>query len=549
MDQTSEAVPYRHDVDAFDVQASLRRLREAVSGHLVLIAASALVSLGLALVYVKVFPPIYRAEVVISGEANDDKSRDSYYALWNIFRKGDLKNEPELMTSRGVVREVVEKLDLKFDDVYHPVLTQIGYLWTQSWLGRTYRKAKEWIWAPDPSEYKPTEAEIDRARTIEAFREGVTLTPVGSSTIGLLSVKAPSYRAAEFANKLIDVYLVQRREVGSTEAETSYLSLKAELEKAAKELTEAEREKVAFDKANGLTVEFERDKVLLGKWGELRGAIYDLEATIAAGEAGLAVIRGQLRDEPREIINTRTIQASRVRGLMQTREFELNASVQTLQERYRPDSPEVVEAKRLLEETRAMLAKEPELTELGQSKVINPSWQALKQQEQALVAQLESNKATLAQRRAAYGQLSQRMDALPAIFANAHVVARKREAAEVRYKMLNERFMMADVSRATAMSAPSSLRVVDYAAPPMKKSWPDLKILLPAALLVGLLFGVGIAVLAEMFSARATRDRLATFRDMPIYAVVGRSPAPAEGAPPEPDKTSGTALGRLRRTA
>lgn len=550
MDPSNEAIAYRHEADAFDVRASARRLGLAIRNHIPLIAASCAVSLLLVLTYVKVFPPIYTAEVIVSGEANDDNARNNYYALWNIFRKGDLKSEPELMTSRSVAQAVVEALDLKFDDVYHPVLTHIGYLWTESWLGKGYRRAKEWLWPPDPSEYKPTDAEIDRARTIEAFRAGMELRPIGSSTVGRFIVRAPTYRAADYANKAIAIYLEQRRAVGSAEAETAYLSLKAELDRAAGELAEAEREKIAFDRANGLTVEFERDKVLLGKWGELRGTIYDLEATIAAGEAGLAVIREQLRNEPREIISSRTIQESRVRGLMLTREFELNANVQALRERFRPDSPEVQEAERLLQETRTALAAEPERIELGQNKVLNPSWQSLKQQEQNLVAQLESNRATLAKRRTAFDKLTARMDSLPAIFAKAHAVGRKREAAEGRYKMLNERFMMADVSRATALSAPASLRVVDFASPPMKKSWPDLKILLPAALLVGLLFGVGLAVTAEMFSARVTRDRLSAQRDMPIYAVVGRPAATASGGEtPAPEAGARvTALGRLRKS-
>lgn len=537
--------------DSFDVQASLRRLRQTVLGHIPMIVVTVIVTLALVLLYVRLFPPIYSAEVLIAGEAQEDSSRTNYYAAWDVFRKGDIKSEPTLMTSRTVAQRVVEELDLKFDDVHHSVLTHLAYLWTESWVGRQYRSLKEWVFPPDPSEYKATAAEIDRARTIEAYRLSMVLQPVGTSNIGRLIVRAPSHRAAEFANKTIEVYLLQRRQVSSEEAETAYQSLKAELERVSVALAEAENEKLDFDRRNGLSVEFERDKVLLSKWGEMRTTIADLEAQISSAVASLAVIERNLANEPVEVVSGRTLQESRVRSLMQQREFELNTTLQGMAERYRPDAPELMETQRLLAEARAALAREPERSELAQTKVLNPAHQTLRAQQQQLNATLASNRAMLSLRRNDFAALSARLDSLPQLFREAQGIARKRDALEARYRLLNERFMMADVSRSAATRSPSSLRVVDFAAPPMKKSWPDLKILLPAAVVVGLLFGVGLAVLAEMFSAKVTRGRLATRRDLPLYAVVGAvAPAPVralrsaggDAAPMWPR----TALARLR---
>ncbi len=547
IDAKTEAIPYQHEADAFDVQASMRRLRDAVLNHIPLIAITCAVSLGLVLVYIKAFPPTYKAEVTVVGEANEDSTRSGYYQLWNLFRKTDIKSEPELITSRAVVKTVVEDLDLKFDDVYHPILTQIGYLWTQSLPGRAWKRVKESVFQPDPSEYKPTPEEIDRARTMEAFREGVSLEPVGNTTVGKLVVKAPTYRAAEFANKVIDVYLAQRRALGSAEAEGAYNSLKQELDRAGAALAAVEREKVAFDQENGLTVDFERDKVLLGKWGDLRGSVGDLEAQNESIAAGLAVVEQHLQSEPREVVNARTVQESRVRGMMQTREFELSSTLKSLGERYRPDSPEIQETERLLAATQAAIAKEPEKVELSQNRVLNPTHLALRQQQQNLQTQLESNKALLAKKRVQLAQLSKRLDALPEVSSKAHVIGRKREALEARFRMLTERFMMADVSRTAVLSAPASMRVVDYAQPPMRKSWPDLKILLPAALLVGLLFGIGLAVMAEVFSARVTRDRIAGRRDLPIYAVVGLRALGARKLAGPPQLQGGAAPSALLR--
>jgi uncharacterized protein involved in exopolysaccharide biosynthesis len=551
MDNTTEAIPYQHEADAFDVNASIGRVRNAILDHLVLIAVTCLACLGLVLCYLKAFPPIYKAEVTVYGDPSEDSARSGYYQVWNIFRKDDLKSEPELITTRKVVTQVVQDLNLKFDDVYHPVLTQVGYLWTQSLPGRTWKRIKAWMFPPDPSDYQPTPEEIDRARTIEAFKESVALEPVGNTTVAKLSVKAPTFRAAEYANKLIDVYLNHRRELGSAEADGAYLSLKHELDRAGTELREIEKEKVEFDQKNGLTVEFERDKVLLGKWGEVRGSVAELEAQTAGISAALAVVQQHLKDEPAEIVNARTVQESHLRTMMQAREFELSNNVKALAERYRPDSPELEEARRLLTDTRSALAKEPGKTELSESRVMNPTYVSLRQQEQSLQSQLESNRATLAKKREEFAVLNRRMEALPAIFSQSHVLQRRREAAEARYKMLNDRFMMADVSRSSVMTAPASLRVVDYAQPPMRKAWPDLKILLPAAILVGLIFGIGLALIAEMFSKRVTRHRLAGRRDLPVYAVVGMRAVAGgreDATPPVAGERPPSALTRLRKT-
>lgn len=520
MDTTKNISQYSADSETFDLHLAVRRVRAAIIKHIPLILVSTVFALALLVVYIKVFPPIYKAEVMVAGESREDESRATYYAIWNVFRKSDLKSEPALITSRSVARQVVEQLNLKFDDVHHSMLTHVGYLWTESWLGRKYRKTKEWLFPPDPSEYNPTPEQIERARTIEAFKDSFSLEAVGNTTVGKIVVKAPTHRVAEYANKIVDVYIEQRRKLGSEEAEGAYQSLKAELDKAQQELQAVEKSKLEFDRKNSLTVEFERDKVLLNKWGELRSAILEKEAQNASLKASLKMVDDNFAKEPREVVSVRSYEESRVRGMLQAREFELANALKGLQERYRSDSPEVLETQRLLADTRAALAKEPERSELSQSKILNPAHESLRTQRQSIQIQLEANEATLNRHRQEFKILSDRMDALPSIFSQAHVLARERSAIEGRYKLLQERFMMAAVSRSAALSAPSSLRVVDYASPPMKQNWPNLKILIPATILVGVILGIGLAIVIEVFSGRATRDRLSGRRDLPVYASV-----------------------------
>jgi uncharacterized protein involved in exopolysaccharide biosynthesis len=520
MEASKDLGQFRDDSEIFDLHVAVKRVRAAIAKHIPLVITCIIFALALLVIYVKLFPPIYKAEVMLTGESREDEPRAQYYALWNVFRKSDIKSEPALITSRAVAKEVVGKLNLKFDDVHHSILTHIGYLWTESWLGKTYRKVKERLYPPDPSEYNPTAEEIERARTIEAFKDSFTLEAVGNTTVGLLVVKAPTYKVSEYANTIVDVFIAERRRQNSDEADGAYNSLKAELNKAKSELEKIEKVKLDFDRRNSLTVEFERDKVLLNKWGELRSAIIDKEAQNASLKASLKLVEDDLAREPREIVSVRSYEGSRVRAMLQAREFELANALKALMERYRPDSPEVLETQRLLADTRAALVKEPERSELSQSKILNPAYENLRSQRQTTLTQIEANEATLAKHRIEFKQLSDRMDAMPTIFAQLHIINRERAALEARYKLIQDRYMMAEVSRSAALSAPSILRVIDYASPPMKQNWPNLKLLIPATIVIGMILGIGLAIVIEVFSGRATRDRLSGRRDLPVYAAV-----------------------------
>lgn len=549
MDSMKEAIPYQPELDAIDWRTSTRRARNAIVRHVPLILASCAFSLVLLIAYVKIFPPIYTAEAVLQAEQEGDVNRNNYYSLWNLFRKGDLKSEPELVTSGRVARQVVDSLKLKFDDVHHTPLTQISYLWTESWVGKRYRAFKEWLFSPDGSAYKPTQEEIDRARTVDAFKDGVSVESVPGTTIGRVIVKAPTYRAAEFANKIVEVYLAERGSMFLAEANTAYKSLAAEVERAAADLAAIDKEKLSFDMSNKVVLDFEKDKLLVANWAALQASMNELKGTIASAQASLEVVENQLAIEAPEIVSARSLQDSKVKGMLQAREFELNSSLQQMRERYQPSSPEIMQLERSLAETRSALAKEPDKVEVGQERVMNPAHSELRQRQQSLRTQLASAKASLEAKRAPLAQLERRMNEVPQIVKAMIEQGRIREGLEARYKLLRDRAMMADVSRAAVSSAPPSVRVIDYATPPMKQTWPKMIILVPSVLALGLFLGFGLALLAELFSSRVNRDRLSSRPEFPVYAVVSLRPDHMPRLPravPEALAGPGSAIARLR---
>lgn len=515
------------ELDAIDWRTPLRRVRRAIVRHVRLIMLSGLSAMLLLVIYERIFPQVFIAEAVLQAEVDQDVVRSAYYANWNIFRKGDMKSEPALVTSGPVMQGVVKALDLKFNDVHHSFLTHVTYLWTDSWLGQHYRSFKEWLFPPPPGAYQPTAAEIETARTADAFKDGVAVEVVPGTTFARVVVKAPNARVAEYANKVVDVYMAERTKLFRTEADAAYKSLEVEVARAGTELAALDQKRLEFDVANKVVLDFEKDKLVVGSWSALQSSINDIKASIASLEASRSVIERQLASEPAEIVSGNRLEGSRAKALLQAREVELSAALVQTRERYVADSPEVAQLERFLAETRALLKQEPALVDVGQDRIVNPLRTDLRQRLNGVLAQLASARATLAEKQVPLGELETRIGQIPSLVKQITELNRSRESLELRYKLLRERAMMADVSRATVSTSAQSVHVIDYARPPMKASWPRNIILMPAALGMGLLVGMLAAVLHELFSTKVNRDRLLAHRGMPVYAVIslrGSSP-------------------------
>ena len=446
--------------------------------------------------------------------------RSTYYANWNVFRKTDLPSEPEFVTTGRVVEGVVRKLGLRFDDVHHGLWTHAAYLWTESWLGRRYRAFKTWLFPPAPGSYQPTDDEIDAARTVDAFAKSVSVEVVQGTTFASIEVKAPTFRAAEYVNLLADTYLAERNRQFRGEADAAFEALQSEVARARTELAELEDRRLAFDTANKIVLDFEKDKLVVSNWATLQASIYDIRSSIESLEANRAVIERQLAREPAEIVASKSIADSRVKGLLQTREFELSEALRQLKDRYRPDSPEVLQLQQQLADTRASLARESAAVEVAQDRTVNPVYNDLRQRLNLVHGQLASARASLAEKQAPLAELEKRMYSVPVLIKQIGAINRDREGLELRYKLLRERAMMADVSRATVSVTSPSVRIIDYARPSANPAWPKNIVVVPAALGMGLFIGLALALLLELLNTRVNRDRLASRRDMPIYATV-----------------------------
>jgi len=127
--QLTEAVRHIPEADTFDLRKSWDFLRQSVLGHKLLIGLTSVIAVGVMLLYIIVWPAVFSAEVLVLAEAPEDRQRESFYSHWAVFRSTHLPDEVQLITSRAVLVKTVDRLNLSFDDVYHPFMSYAAYLW------------------------------------------------------------------------------------------------------------------------------------------------------------------------------------------------------------------------------------------------------------------------------------------------------------------------------------------------------------------------------------------------------------------------------------
>jgi len=514
-----EAVPHAPEADSFELRAAVSNLRQAVSARRWVVAVTTFLTTALVVAYIVIWPPTFEVEVMVAADSDKDIQRNTFYSGWSVFRREGLADEGALMTSAPVLKETIKRLDLKYEDVYHPFLSYVTHLWGESWVGRNYRKVKYWLFPRKPGKYEPTPEEIEQYKVLADFRKGVHVEQVRDASVGLLVVKGSSPRAAEIANTMIDVHLEFRRERQIDEARAAQESLQREVERVQADLAKLDSSVMNFRKDNDLLLQFEKEKVEVGQYQMLRLAIAEMEAHIAQKDRTLATIDANLAAEGA------VIESDRVFGDLATQDrlAKLEAQLSHTRQLFQPTAPEVRELEEQIRIARSRIDGKAGSVVVRNTARVGESYELLRTRKLDLEAQVAGDRAALAMKRAEMAAMRARLERLPEKMRTSLEFDRVQGVTEAKLRALYDKFAIATVSLATAQTAPPALRVVEYAAPPEKPVWPQTKLMVPAAVLAGLLLGVMAAVLLELAFVRANRYRLwerdSFYR---VFAVVDR---------------------------
>jgi uncharacterized protein involved in exopolysaccharide biosynthesis len=543
-----EGSSQRAEDDAFDLHTSVQRVLDACRTYRRAFAGTALAIFSLVALYVLIWPPIYEAEVVLVAESPKDVTRATFYEPWNLFRREELSTEGELITSRTVLERVVREMGLRYEDVYHPFSSHLASLWRDSWVGRKYRAAKRAVFSRERKPYEPTEEQVEVARTVKDFKEGLTLESVPDANVGHLIVRGPSPRVAEIANKLVATYLDERNRTFTDQAQRAYDALAAEMKTAGAELAATDMARRKFYEDNGLVLDFEKDKQEVALTTTFGLSVHENEAELEGLRRKRQIIEQQLAQEPADKVKLRITEENKLRERMKLERFELQTKLAELSLRYRPDSPEVKDLEARIRQLDTQIAAEPERIESSVHSALSDVHEQLRDRKLLVESEVPRLTADLEARKRTLGNYHADQALLPGKLTQALELARGQAVQEQHYKLLGERLAMARASLATVRSAPPSLRVADSAQTPADPVWPFTRLFLVGGALLGLLGGTVVAVVLDLVRGRVTRPRLQQMRvGLPVYgtiALASASPArrllpplpaddPAAVTPPE----------------
>ncbi len=523
-----EAVPHLPEADSFDFRKSWMGLRHACGAHKLLILSTCLLTVGIVFAYIRIFPPVFIGQVELVGESAKDHEREAFYDTWSVFRNDELADEVHLLTSPPILEEVINRLHLTDKDVHHTFFSYVGYLWTTSWVGRTYRSFKEWMFPPVHGPFDPTPEQIDAARTLQDFKSGVAFDRVMETDLGSLIVSGPTPRVAQIANTIVQVYFEDRQKRHVAEAQAAYDSLNEELKKTQDEVGQLENRMRQYYSQNDLLLVFEKDKIDIGQAQALKVAIADLTSGIAANTEILNDIESDLAKEPKEVVATRVTAANPERDGLRDKFTALQIQRKLTLMNYRPNSPEIADIDRQIAILSDQLKQTPENVVRQTTTALSSHYEELRGKAASLRAALAGQRADLASKQQVYASLEAELKTIPEKMQMVHDMDREHNALEKKLEVIRDKMMIAAVSRATARTAYSSIQVVTPASAPGEASWPKTKLLLLIAAAVGLVAGVMLVLLVDLFFGRVHRFRLASAgRDLPIYAIVQRDGAAA----------------------
>lgn len=513
-----EAIPHVPEADSFDVKASLNNIKSSVIGHLWVVLVVFVLTVSAVTMYIVTWPPVFEASVVISADSEEDLTRNAFYQQWNIFRREATGDEAILMTSDPILRIVIEEMDLKYEDVYHPFMSHVVYLWGESWLGKNYRALKYKIFPPPPLPPGITEDMLEKFKVLKDFRESVILQPIGENNIALLIVRGPSPRVADIANKLIEVYLDERRKRYVNEAKTASIALQNETEKAYAKLVAVEQELQQFYADNSLYLTFEKDRVEMTQWLDLQAEIRDLQAHEAQLLRTLTALKKQLEEEGQTLIKGQIYQDD----LLELRDklTQLQISLRIARQTFQENSPEVLEYKRQIEAIEEILQEKGTQLQGQTNKTRNEFYETIRLKIGQIESDLAGVRAGMETKQATVKRLQPIMQELPSKMQKAYQLQREQMVLEGQYKALNEKLVQATVSMTTAQSAPSAIRIVDQAYAPDKPAWPNTKLMLLVAMFFGVVLGVICALGLDLIFVRVNRYKLYNHKQYQLFAVL-----------------------------
>src|SRR6056297_980114 len=438
--------------------------------------------------------PVYRSTATV--QITPPNSQILEYADFSSEGTGYLAQQQfyttqyEILRSRDLAESVVRTEGVED----HPELT--GEIRQRSLIGelRALPGAIKRAFSPSrTASIEPLSAEDRRERAIRIaaskLRSRISVTPIRNSNLVRLSVSAfDSEFAARMANAVVEEYIratMQRRFQAGNQAREF---LQDELAEMRIQLERADQALLDFAQRNQVADLDQRVEMATSTLNDLNKRLSDVETELVTlGSYKTMIERGQAADI--NMVN----ESAEIRALRQQR-AQMATEYASLSQRFKEDYPTLVELRNQMDTISDQIAEERTLAIRGILSRFN-----------SLTAEAESLRDAIETRESSILALNQQG-------VQYNILKRDFETNRELYDGLLQR--MKEIGVAAGVQE-NNIAVIDEALPPGGPFKPDLGRNMVLAIAVGLIAGVGLALILEFFDStiRRTED---------IEALTGR---------------------------
>lgn len=362
----------------------------------------------------------------------------------------------------------------------------------------------------------------DMENAIESLTEKVT---VKSEEDNLFELKAEIAKgdlsdgenaalAQSVVQKLIDIFRDENIAGSRGDVAETIVFLDQQLEERKRDLEAAEQRRLAFEAENPDLIG--GSDTLSNKRQQLRSDIRDVEADLAAAQAALAGINGQLATTPRTIVTPGAVGGA-TQGLAnaQSQLASMQASGKT------SSHPDVIAMEKQIASLRRLAANENP-SSVGSPNPAYGSLMAMKVDRQANVQALSARQAAL------QSEVSSMLASAanePAVAAEANRISRDYEVLKDKYdELLQDREEMKLRGQVDNERSSFKFEVIDPPTMPRTPSAPNRPLLLIGVLLAGIAAGVGAAfAIGQLRSTFATAGKLERALDLPVLGAISQT--------------------------
>lgn len=431
-----------------------------VRRHWKLVGLAVLIALVAAGVHYAITPKEYLANATIQIERRNLTPVGGSASPWyeNFWNLEFYPTQYELLQSRGLAERVVRSLDLMSDPAFNP--------------GAAAEKERTGATTAD-------EDEATLGQLALQLKSGLSVEPVRSTQLVRLSFRSSSPEfAAKAANAFAESFIDMGVEDRYASAGKASTFLGSQIETLKQEIQEKESQLQAFSRSSDIVTLDPQSNVVLQRLESLNTALMDAKkARIEKESRYHEVMTG-----PAEAVADSL--APGVIGGLRTQQLQMERDYETKLKTFKPEWPEMVSLKAQIEKGREHI--DQVVREMVQKARSNATadYQTVLRQEQSLSGELELIK------KEAIDQSSSAVQ-----FTNLKV------EIETRRELLDEllrRQSETEVAVRLQDTRESNVRIIDHALVPGGPFRPSLRKDLTYGLLIGLLLGIGAALLIEL---------------------------------------------------